>query len=58
MNNKLKKYGNNKLIKDYINYFGDVNEKNIDKVKSKINNIISDKEITIFYKKHEIIYFS
>lgn len=54
MNNKLKKYGNNKLIKDYINYFGDVNEKNIDKVKSKINNIISDKEITIFYKIFDV----
>lgn len=50
MNNKLKEHGDGKLINDYIKYFGNINEKNIDKVKSKINNIISDKEITIFYK--------
>lgn len=50
MKNKLKKYGDGKLINDYIKYFGNINEKNIDKVKSRINNTISDKEITIFYK--------
>ena len=52
MKNKLKKYGDGKLINDYIKCFGNVNKKNIDKVKikNKINNTISDKEINIFYK--------
>lgn len=49
-NYNIKKYGDGKLIDYYIKEFGYVNKKNIDKVKIKINKIISDEEFTIFNK--------
>ena len=53
-NYNIKKYGDGKLIDYYIKEFGYVNKKNIDKVKAKINNIISEEEFSIFHKIFDV----